>query len=859
MPRFSKPKPEWWSWQTILEHAHHLGIPNFQRGAIWDAGNKVALLESMYEQSPCGSFVFWQPEGDRKDPKRHGVPLVAFRDVESPLWLVDGQQRTRALLETYRQLLEPHARSQQLRLVRESDLEALRKVGNNFAGAGQRENENPDSEDDAEEAESEMFLWLVVLPAMAVFDGKARPFFGKHSESRSVLRGSMFRRFHPRARSRWDGKGQLKPVPPIPLGTVPLAALIAPGGVFSSTDLRNNARSALELFKSERRGLDVLDDLLPWGPQFITGHAFERQESPAAQARPMTWSDVDKRLKEEAVAKQIDRLKVLLGDSKSPIFRKFPEMLTGKRIAVDWLPRCSVSTAIDAYVRINRAGIRVRSEEQALALLTRARPTLLDDLAKYIGRRDNVAVGDQRDLLTHESDRQMGFSVWMATATRYCALFLLGDAARKWLGTKAINKSTFGQRIDRVGPDETRTGRATWADTFASPNDLILKASSRTTEVLLLIDDILSTELFLDHRMARMQFASLQPLIDLFSRIPTPKVQQLAKDQGFRDVLAKVMLWTLLFPNIDKADMESLVIAIHDINEEAAQKEASPVPSWGSTGNAGGEEVHVNIRAALRRYIHDVKSNWIEKLKKSNSVVDESSKSCTGFDQVKTVLNRLALRSFDEKTKKADSLQRRAVGWLYAIERRNGASEFSWSAQFSGYARNSSTGIPATSGEPPEVLPLGRIGSDAMDENAYPEKQHVVPFVHAARIVNKRGTRATASEANAIGNLTWLSHRQNCLSGLADRWMVVDRDIDKDNLAARGFFAPATFDGEARMVVDAYDALVKQFSEEGNPDIKRAEHLYEALREGRRKWMVEQMRSWLCTDLSPESQRWLDG
>jgi hypothetical protein len=70
-------EPRWWSWAKIVQHADRLGIPHFQRGAVWDTGNLTSLLESIYEQSPCGSFVLWAPEGD-SDPLSHGKPLRAF-------------------------------------------------------------------------------------------------------------------------------------------------------------------------------------------------------------------------------------------------------------------------------------------------------------------------------------------------------------------------------------------------------------------------------------------------------------------------------------------------------------------------------------------------------------------------------------------------------------------------------------------------------------------------------------------------------------------------------------------------------------------------------------------------------------
>jgi hypothetical protein len=100
--------PHWWSWADIVRHANKLGIPNFQRGAVWDTGNRVALLESIYEQSPCGSFVLWAPDADGRDPRRHGVPLCRSTSEMDLIWLVDGQQRTRAMLDTYQDERQKH-------------------------------------------------------------------------------------------------------------------------------------------------------------------------------------------------------------------------------------------------------------------------------------------------------------------------------------------------------------------------------------------------------------------------------------------------------------------------------------------------------------------------------------------------------------------------------------------------------------------------------------------------------------------------------------------------------------------------------------------------------------------------------
>ena len=64
-----------------------------------------------------------------RDPLRHGVPLRAFGQGVSPMWLVDGQQRTRAMLDTFEQLLTVPTDSNGWALVREAELESLRSLG----------------------------------------------------------------------------------------------------------------------------------------------------------------------------------------------------------------------------------------------------------------------------------------------------------------------------------------------------------------------------------------------------------------------------------------------------------------------------------------------------------------------------------------------------------------------------------------------------------------------------------------------------------------------------------------------------------------------------------------------------------
>ena len=70
-----------------------LGIPHFQRGLVWGPDSVGALLESLFFNTPCGSFVFWKAPRDAD----HGTPLLDRGDGEISYFVVDGQQRIRSL------------------------------------------------------------------------------------------------------------------------------------------------------------------------------------------------------------------------------------------------------------------------------------------------------------------------------------------------------------------------------------------------------------------------------------------------------------------------------------------------------------------------------------------------------------------------------------------------------------------------------------------------------------------------------------------------------------------------------------------------------------------------------------------
>lgn len=833
----------WWSWADIVKHAYQLGIPNFQRGAVWGSANRTALLESMFEQSPCGSFVLWQPAEDG-DPRRHGVPLLShsFARNVTPMWLVDGQQRTRAMLDIYRQLFVVPA-ADGWSLVRDEDISSLRDLDPlESVDTMKQAPLDDDGEDDRE-----LRYWGVVLPAMRQFDTGNNSFFADRSESRGVRRGAMFRRIRPTARFRSDDQGRLKRLPPGVPGVLPLALLIAPTGVFNDFERRQEAARLVAGLYSESPDFDALDDLLPWGPHFVTGHVYEVTDG--RSCTPMRWPDIHRRMDESDVVFMVSRLVGLMEDENwQPVFDQFRNMLTEGRFAVGWLPKSDVSAAIDAYVRINRAGIRVRQEEQALALLSRAYPHILDELAEFIRARDGeVSVEDARSLLVHESDRHMGFTVWMRAVTRYSALALLGTAACGWLGTSAIEKDTFQYRLGRVGPGETKAGTRTWArHDYSDPGELVQECSTRVTRALTLVDSVLSNELLFDHRMARPSTWALTPVIDLFYRVPASAYDLLEQDEGFRAAIARLLHWTLLAPYLDQADLRRLINDIHGVPSAWVERPLSP---W----SMSGDEWRNELRSALGRYQSTLLLLWSTKDAANSERSGEPTASLTG-DVIRD-FTELGVRAFSAGVHEARSLQHPAVGWLYAIERLGGAREFLWEAQYDGHRDSSGKiGIPAPASPRRDEAPLMKPGPGEQD--LYPEKQHIVPFDYARRIANKGGTRATASPANSIGNLTWLSQRQNGLDGLSNRWVVMDVERDRENITARGMLWRLSPNEESPTALELYNDIRDAVIQDRAADV--TEKFGEFCRI-RSDWMVHRMREWLEQPLPDGAVWWLDG
>ncbi|HOD01080.1 MAG TPA: DUF262 domain-containing protein, partial [Myxococcota bacterium] len=99
--------------EEILASCRRWGVPHFQRGGVWDMGNRAALLESLFFDTPCGSVILWD-----KPDKDFGIPLyengvaaapagsataipVSRNNAPFDFLIIDGQQRTRSLMAAF--------------------------------------------------------------------------------------------------------------------------------------------------------------------------------------------------------------------------------------------------------------------------------------------------------------------------------------------------------------------------------------------------------------------------------------------------------------------------------------------------------------------------------------------------------------------------------------------------------------------------------------------------------------------------------------------------------------------------------------------------------------------------------------
>jgi hypothetical protein len=83
--------------EQIIDEAKRgsLLIPEFQRDYVWKPEQSAKLLDSLLKQFPIGSILLWEADEDSAVQARGS----GGRKGRDPRWIVDGQQRSRTLLE----------------------------------------------------------------------------------------------------------------------------------------------------------------------------------------------------------------------------------------------------------------------------------------------------------------------------------------------------------------------------------------------------------------------------------------------------------------------------------------------------------------------------------------------------------------------------------------------------------------------------------------------------------------------------------------------------------------------------------------------------------------------------------------
>jgi len=80
----------------LVQALPELGLPHFQRGRVWDDRAVSMLMESLIDDTPCGSIILWRPRG--RIARQGEVPGDWGDPDDTPrLLVVDGQQRLTAL------------------------------------------------------------------------------------------------------------------------------------------------------------------------------------------------------------------------------------------------------------------------------------------------------------------------------------------------------------------------------------------------------------------------------------------------------------------------------------------------------------------------------------------------------------------------------------------------------------------------------------------------------------------------------------------------------------------------------------------------------------------------------------------
>ena len=862
-------KASWWSWADIVANAHRLGIPHFQRGSVWDASSRVALLESLQFRSPCGSMVVWPHPPKIKATASLGVPLLDghhFVDPKKTLWLVDGQQRSRTLLGIFREAVNAEIGFERHRLTSRGHVSSpwlaeLNRLSNGSPALFGQLSEDLQVElngDIAEDAADELGQdglgdagndatrpgavvgWFVSL-SRASGSKRALEIFDDRSAAKAQYPAFRTYHFDSTARrkavkdaeeSRDEGrKAQLafnaRFLFPLPLLFV--AATQESRVALASAELKRiGARTAADLTDAD---CDWLDTSLPWGVGFVAQRPDLSWREWRAQALPSASLTPLLHFAHEGVS---STLQALFGLFQAPQFARAA------------LPKgTGFDDAVTTYVRINRAGVRVTAEERALATLSRFVERLPEKMAAFFALRDlpdearqekmarwkaepskpSSALMDLRIMdrsgLRHVANRSFAFDLWMRVVTRFAVLRILPATGIRWTDSAALDRPSVLAALE--AHDETplfRDGKR------RSP--ILSEATERASAAVLLVDDIFARELFLDDRMLRPELENVLSIFEHLSLLPMTRLLELYGDPVGRQQLADLMLvGTFGFP-FSASKRVTFLTKYH--------------PPLGGSGFWKEHEKHGFLLEAQER---DARRRWVHALDAARR--QGEAKVAEGQPLDRSVL--FAKQSMQEQLAGARNMNHRSVRWLYALQRRLNATEFSWPAQYDCAA--SGRGISASGTRRDQSLPLsaGKRGADGGLLTG--ERQHVVPYAHGRALEGTQGQsgRSGNGDVNGVGNLTWLSSRQNALpdsGGLGANWAVFNAEPPL-NLRAH-FLAPFR-DGEAEespTVLDHYEQLAAwSAGPRSKAETEAAAKTFQAFTTARVAWMQQAMSDWV--------------
>jgi len=218
---------------------------------------------------------------------------------------------------------------------------------------------------------------------------------------------------------------------------------------------------------------------------------------------------------------------------------------------------------------------------------------------------------------------------------------------------------------------------------------------------------------------------------------------------------------------------------------------------------------HLALLVLLKNVSGQKVMNWATEIQQSQA--DAASL----LDQLRSSVN-VTETDLADALGDANSLNNRYTLLLYALERTREARDFD-------YRKNHLRG-PDFEREAREVV-----------EGWRPEKQHVVPYSDLVPVYNLESkSRVSLTEANNIGNITYISSVENSLGGLADSLLELGRE-PADNLAAHFIGSKALREyGKAKSLIEGEEEL----------DLGQLKRHYRKWIQRRRRDLVAGLREW---------------